>query len=126
MAKNNIGKVYRGRTKYIDPETKRERNYVVVRDNGKSVSVAKLTSIKKFDEHGRNTDPTVMQINHTRYGLEKPTGVYYRRYSKNRMSKRDLTLSDRDIFPNGKEEFKLSSRDSHRAIAHTAIKKRGK
>ena len=44
--KSNVGKVYRGRTKYIDTETKLERNYVVVRDNGKNVSVSKLKSIK--------------------------------------------------------------------------------
>lgn len=119
MAKNNIGKVYRGRTKYIDPETKRERNYVVVRDNGKNVSVAKLTSIKKFDERGRNTDPTIMQINHSRYGLEKPTGVYYRRYSKNRMSKKNLKLSDEKVFPEQKERFKLGSHDLHKVLEHT-------
>lgn len=122
MAKNNIGKVYRGRIKYIDPETKRERNYVVVRDNGKSVSVAKLTSIKKFDERGRNTDPTIMQINHSRYGLEKPTGVYYRRYSKNRMSDKPLNLSDKRAFPEAKERFKLGSHDLHKILTHTKSK----
>ena len=46
--KSNIGKVYRGRTKYIDKDTKPERNYVVVVDDGKRVSVAKLKSIKIF------------------------------------------------------------------------------
>ena len=50
--KSNIGKVYRGRTKYIDKDTKPERNYVVVVDEGKRVSVAKLKSIKIFDENG--------------------------------------------------------------------------
>lgn len=122
MTKSNIGKVYRGRAKYIDPETKRERNYVVVRDNGKSVSVAKLTSIKKFDERGRNTDPTIMQINHSRYGLEKPTGVYYRRYSKNRMSDKPLNLSDKRVFPEAKERFKLGSHDLYKVLTHTKSK----
>ena len=41
---NNIGKVYRGKTKYIDKDTKPERNYVVFKDNGKNVSIAKLKS----------------------------------------------------------------------------------
>lgn len=36
------GYVYRGETKYIDPDTKKQQNYVVVRDNGDSVSVSKL------------------------------------------------------------------------------------
>lgn len=47
MAKSNVGKVYCGKTKYIDPETKKQRNYVIVRDNGKTIFVAKLKSIKK-------------------------------------------------------------------------------
>ena len=34
-----VGKVYRGKTKYIDKETKPERNYVVVFDDGKRVKV---------------------------------------------------------------------------------------
>ena len=42
----NVGKVYRGKTKYIDKETKPERNYVVVVDDGKRIKVAKLKSIK--------------------------------------------------------------------------------
>lgn len=53
MKKNNVGKVFRGRTKYIDLETKQQRNYVVVADNGKHVSVAKLKSIKIFTEDGK-------------------------------------------------------------------------
>ena len=71
----NVGKVYRGRTKYIDPETKHERNYVVVRDKNNYVSVAKLKSIKKFDENGKNADRALVEINATRYGLQKRTGV---------------------------------------------------
>ena len=33
--KNNVGKVYRGRTKYIDPENKHERSYVVLHEGKK-------------------------------------------------------------------------------------------
>ena len=114
---SNVGKVYRGKTKYIDPETKAERNYVVVRDNGKSVSVAKLKSIKK--KH----DPALIEINYKKYGLEKPTGVDFQRFNKNRMTKKPLSIFDNRIFYEGKERFKLSSKDTHRAINHTYKKK---
>ena len=110
--------MYRGETKYIDPETKKQRNYVVVRDNGKVVSVAKLKSIKK------DRDPALMEINHKKYGLEKRTGVDYQRFGKNRMTKRSLELSDKKVFPEQKERFKLSSRDAHRAVIHTQPKKK--
>lgn len=115
----NVGKVYRGRTKYIDKETKPERNYVVVVDDGKKVSVAKLKSIKIFDENGRNKDKALVEINAGKYGLEKRTGVDFQRFSKNRMSGKPLKLSDKDVFPEGKERFKLSSHDTHRVLVHT-------
>lgn len=129
---SNVGKVYRGRTKYIDKETKPERNYVVVLDDGKNVSVAKLKSIKIFDENNRNADKALVEINATRYGLEKRTGVDFERFSKNRMSKQALKLSDKRVFPEDKEEFVLSSKDKHNALVHTKAiadpkkKKRGK
>ncbi len=129
---SNVGKVYRGRTKYIDKETKQERNYVVVIDDGKSVSVAKLKSIKIFDENDRNADKALVEINATRYGLDRRTGVDFERFSKNRMSNQSLKLSDKRVFPEEKEEFKLSSKDKHNVLVHTKAiadpkkKKRGK
>ncbi|UKI47867.1 MAG: hypothetical protein L6V82_08725 [Clostridiales bacterium] len=66
----NVGKVYRGRTKYIDVETKPERDYVVVIDDGERVKVAKLKSIKIFDENGKNADKALVEINSERYGLK--------------------------------------------------------
>lgn len=117
--KNNVGKVFRGKTKYIDLDTKPERNYVVVIDNGKSVSVAKLKSLKIFDENGKNADKALIEINASRYGLKKRTGVDFQRFSKNRMSKQPLKLSDKRVFPNGKEEFKLNSKDKHNVLVHT-------
>lgn len=116
---SNVGKVYRGKTKYIDKDTKPERNYVVVIDNGKRVSVAKLKSIKIFDEQGRNADKALVEINATRYGLEKRTGVDFQRFDKNRMSKQALKLSDKKVFPDNKERFKLSSKDKHNVLVHT-------
>lgn len=129
---SKVGKVYRGRTKYIDKETKSERNYVVVIDDGKNVSVAKLKSIKIFDENNRNADKALVEINATRYGLEKRTGVDFERFSKNRMSGKPLKVEDKDVFPEEKELFKLGSKDKHNVLVHTKAianpknKKRGK
>ena len=119
--KNNshIGEVHRGRTKYIDKETKPERNYVVVIDDGKAVTVAKLKSIKIFDEKGRNADKALVEINATRYGLEKRTGVDFQKFDTNRVSGKSLTLEDKKVFPEGKKRFKLGSHDTHRALNHT-------
>ena len=71
-----MGKVYRGTTKYIDKDTKLERNYVVVKDNGKFVSVAKLKSIKK------ENDKALFEIDFKKYGLTKRTGVDFQRFDK--------------------------------------------
>ena len=118
MSKNNVGKVYRGRTKYIDPETKHERNYVVVRDNGKSVAVAKLKSVKK------ENDPALLEIDYRKYPLSKRTGVDFQQFGLNRMSKKPLKLSDRSVFPESFERFKLSSHDTHKVLIHTRRKKK--
>lgn len=118
-SKQNVGKVYRGKTKYIDKETKDERNYVVVLDDGKNVSVAKLKSIKIFDNNGKNADKALVEINATRYGLEKRTGVDFERFSKNRMSGKPLSLKDKKAFPEQKERFKLNSKDKHNVLVHT-------
>lgn len=115
----NVGKVYRGVTKYIDVETKAERNYVVVLDDGQRVTVAKLKSIKIFDENGRNADKALVEINATRYGLEKRTGVDFQTFSKNRMSGKPLSVQDKKVFPEGKERFKLGSHDLNRTLVHT-------
>ena len=124
MAKDKIknttvGHVYRGRTKYIDREPKAERNYVVVVDDGKRVKVAKLKSIKIFDKNGKNADKALVEINATRYGLEKRTGVDFQRYDKNLMSGKPLSLKDNRVFPEGKERFILSSKDKHGVLIHT-------
>lgn len=117
MAKNNLGKVYRGTTKYIDKDTKPARNFVVVRDNGKFVAVAKLKSVKK------EQDKALFEIDFKKYGLEKRTGVDYQRFDKNRMSGKPLSLGDRKVFPERCERFKLSSHDTYKAIKHTQKRK---
>lgn len=116
---SNVGKVYRGVTKYIDKETKAERNYVVVLDDGRRVSVSKLKSIKIFDENGKNADKALIEINATRYGLEKRTGVDFQVFCKNRMSGKSLSIDDKKVFPEGKERFKLGSHDLARVLRHT-------
>lgn len=120
----NVGKVYRGRTKYIDVETKHERDYVVVIDDGERVKVAKLKSIKIFDENGKNADKALVEINSERYGLKVRTGVDYQKFDKNRMSKQRLRLSDKRVFPEQKERFTLSKRDTDKALYHTGAKNR--
>jgi len=122
IAKNNVGKVYRGRTKYIDKETKLERNYVV-KESGKGVTVAKLKSIRKYDSMGRNADKALQEINHERYGLSARTGVDFQKFSKNRMTKKHLKLEDKDVFPETSEKFKLGSHDLSRVLKHTKSKK---
>ena len=121
--KTNVGKVYRGRTKYIDKETKAERNYVIVSDDGKKISVAKLKSIKKIDNYGKNADKALVEINATRYGLVNRTCVDYQRFNKNRMSGKPLQLSDKKVFPEDKERFTLGSHDLSRTLRHTKAKK---
>ena len=122
-----VGSVWRGNTQYIDPDTKPQRNYVVVLDDGKHVSVAKLKSIKIFDANNKNADRALVEINATRYGLEKRTGVDFQRFDKNRYSQKKLNLSDKKIFPEQQARFKLGSHDLSRTLRHTGIiKKRGK
>lgn len=120
---NNVGKVYRGKTKYIDPETKVERNYVVVRESPRGVSVAKLKSVKKFDDNGKNADPALVEINHERYGLPKRTGVDFQVFSQNRMSKQPLRVQDKKVFPEQQPRFELSNRDTDKVLVHTRTKK---
>lgn len=123
---NEVGNVYRGRTKYIDPEPKKERNYVVVLDDGKRIKVAKLKSIKIFDENGKNADKALVEINARRYGLEKRTGVDFQTFDKNRMSGKRLNVKDKKVFPEDEKRFKLSKRDTDKVLYHTKTKKRNK
>ena len=121
---SNVGKVFRGRTKYIDKEPKLERDYAVVKETKRGVTVAKLKSIKKFDENGKNADPALVEINHERYGLPNRTGVDFQRFDTNRMSGKPLQLEDKDVFPADKERFKLGSQDKARVLRHTKPKKK--
>ena len=122
--KKNVGKVFRVETKYIDREPKKQRNYVVVDENKRGVSVSKLKSIKQFDENGKNADKALVEINYERYGLPKRTGVDFQRFDKNRMSGKPLRVEDKKVFPEGKERFTLGSHDKARILRHTNQKKK--
>lgn len=82
MAKSNVGKVYCGETKYIDPDTKKQRNYVIVRDNGKAIFVAKLKSIKK-ERFKLSSHDTYNAIVHARIQKRKGRGEEPRREGVN-------------------------------------------
>ena len=124
---NNVGKVYRGETKYIDKEPKKQRDYVVVRDTERGVTVSKLKTIKKLDENGKNADPALVEINHERYGLPNRTGVDFERFDTNRMSGKPLRVEDKVVFPEDSERFTLSSHDKHNSLVHTGlVLKKGK
>lgn len=122
----NVGKVYRGKTKYIDVDTKPERNYVVVKERKDNVTLAKLKSIKNVDGNNRNTDKKLVEINYKQYGLKKRTGVDYQRFENNRITQRPLRLDDKKVFPEQKERFKLSSHDLHRTLIYTGTTLKGK
>ncbi len=122
--KSRVGEVYRGVTKYIDKETKLERNYVVLKDKDDRVTVAKLKSIKKFDENGKNADIALVEINSSRYGLEKRTGVDFQRFDRNLMTKKSLDIKDKKVFPEKTPRFILSNKDRDKALFHTGIRKR--
>ena len=42
------------------------------------------------------------------------------------MSNKKLTTKDKDVFPEGKERFSLSKKDSDKVLYHTNIKSRQK
>lgn len=123
-SQSNVGKVFRGETKYIDRETKKQRDYVVIRDSKRGVSVSKLKSIKRFDENGKNADKALIEINHERYGLPNRTGVDFQRFDTNRMSGKPLRIEDKRVFPEQQERFTLSNNDTDKVLHHTGVKNR--
>ncbi len=122
--KSSVGEIHRGNTKYIDTEPKEQRDYAVVKDNNGKVTVAKVKSIKEFDENGKNADPALVEINHERYGLEKRSGVDFETFDQNRMTHKPLQLSDKDVFPEEQPRATMGSHDKHRVLQH--VKTKGK
>ena len=117
--KSNVGKVYRGLTKHIDPEPKRTRRYVIVKDNGKNIAVSKVKSIKKFDSQNRNADCHLLEIDINYPGLSKRTGVDRNVFRYDKQTKRKLTLNNK-VFTNF--EFELSKSDLSKVKNHVRLR----
>ncbi|MCM1194348.1 MAG: hypothetical protein NC099_02440 [Corallococcus sp.] len=124
--KSSVGEIHRGNTKYIDTEPKPQRNYAVVKEKDGKVTVAKVKTIKQFDENGKNADPHLQEINHEKYGLKNRSGVDHETFSNNRITNQPLSLEDKEVFPEDKPRAKLSSHDTHRVIKHVNEKGRKK
>lgn len=124
--KSRVGEIHRGNTKYIDKEPKPQRNYAVVKDKDGKVTVAKVKSIKEFDENGKNADPHLVEIDHKKYGLENRSGVDHETFSQNKMSHKPLRLEDKKVFPEQEPRAKLSSKDTHRVLEHIKQNKKKK
>ena len=65
----------------------------------------------------------MVEINAQRYGLPKRTGIDFQRFNTNRLTGKPLSITDKDVFPESKERFKLGSHDLSRALRHTKVKK---
>jgi len=122
---NFVGNVFIGQTMFIDPDTKKTRRYIVLKQKGDNVRVGKLKSIKKFDENGKNADPYLVEINQNYAGLTKRTGVDKYTFSRNIIKNKPLEISDKDVFKQT-PEFKVSQNDLKRVQIHTGIKKYNK
>lgn len=126
--KNNEGKVYYGKTRYIDHDVKPRRRFVVVNDNGENIAVAKLGSLKKFDSKGKNVDSRFVEIDPDYPGLTKRTGAYNQLYKKNKVTKEKLSLRQGNGVFDKNPEFELTDVDFHKVDSHVIRrgKKRGK
>lgn len=123
LSKKNVGEVYKAETKYIDKDTKKTRNVVIVAQNNEgNVKVSKLKSIKKVDANNKNSDEHLVEINHARYGLPKRTGVDSQKFSRNRITKKPFNIEkDKDVFI--EKQFKLGSHDLHNTKKHVNKKR---
>lgn len=116
--KNNEGKVYWGKTRYIDYDKKPRRQFLIVKDDGKNIKVAKLTSLNDK----KKNDERFLQIK--KYPeLKKDTGVYKSLYGRNRISGEKLSLNDKDKVFDRKECFSIDDEDFNRVNSH--VTKRG-
>ena len=116
--KNHEGNVYFGKTRYIDFDKKPRRRYVVISDDGKRVKVAKLTSLDEKKEADNRFLPIKSYP-----GLKKKTAVYQSLYSRNRITKKPLSVSPKNGVFDEKPVFALDDEDFQRADRH--VIKRG-
>lgn len=115
----NIGKVFYGKTKYIEKDTKPRRRYVIVNENESDIKVAKMKTIKKINSKGENIDYFLIEIDSTKYkGLTNRTGVDSNVFSKNRVTKQNLHLGKTNGVFDDKEQFMLDDTDYEKVDRH--------
>lgn len=113
--KKRLGNVYWANSQKIDKsDSKKRRQYAVVRDNGKNVGVSK---IRGFNGNKKN-DERLFELNVDKYPLNKRSGVDKKVYSKRVDKQKYLRLEDNEVFDK-KPSYKLSSHDTHRVLKHT-------
>ncbi|MDR2047185.1 MAG: hypothetical protein LBP79_04745 [Clostridiales bacterium] len=122
----NEGKVYYGKTRFIDRDSKPRRRFVVTKDTGVNVEVAKLTSIKELDVNNENSRKNVAEIKSTYKGLTRRTGVFERVYNRNRVTKEKLRLDKGNGVFDDKFEFELDDEDFDKVLKHVKKAKRHK
>lgn len=117
-----LGEVYWANSTKIDKhDKKKRRQYAVIQDNGKYVKVSK---IRGYNENVKNFE-RLFELDIKKYPLQKRSGIDKHIYSQRVDNRKLLQLEDFEVFDK-KPHFKLSSHDTHKAIAHTRYKKNGK
>ena len=115
--RNNEGKVFWGKSRYIDKDKKPRRMYLVVSDAINKIRVSKITDYKD----GQNK----YVLDENKYSqLKKKSGVSKNTYSKNKVNKKDLTLDLNNIFDKN-HIFEVDDQD-FREIIRFISKKKGK
>lgn len=125
MRSKKTGNVYWVNSRKIDKtDSKKRRQYAIVRDNGKYVKVSK---VRGFNENIRNQE-RLMELDKNKYPLSKRSGLDRQLYHQRVDNKKLLQLEDYEVFDKN-PSFKMSSRDTHLAIRHTRMvnkQKKGK
>lgn len=117
-----LGEVYWANSQKIDKlDNKKRRQYAVMRDNGKYVSVSK---IRGFNENIKNEE-RLFELDVKKYPLSKRSGIDKKIYSQRVDNRKLLRLEDKEVFDKS-PSFKLSSHDTHKAINHTRNNKQKK
>jgi hypothetical protein len=122
-----LGKVYFAKANSISNDTRPRRRFVIVSDNGETVKVSKLKSIKKYNESGENADFYLVEIDYKKYkGLTQRTGVDNQVYSKNRRTNEKLWIGEGNGVFDEKEEFTLDKEDYEKVDKHVIRRGKGK
>ena len=113
------GYVYWANSRRIDGfDSKKRRQYAIIRDNGKYVKVSK---IRGYNDNEKNKD-RLYELDIKKYPLTKRSGVDRYVYSYRADNHKLLTLKDKQVF-DVKPAFKFTSRDTRRILEYTKNKK---